>query len=121
MRETVEAFVKARDEILKFAKAPPPTAVEKSPKRKAAKMDGADEDFQESKRPRRSARSASARGKAQEEDITEDLEEGQETEDEYIPEPGMLTLPHTRACDTQSLILERQRTALSHAQYVQNE
>ncbi|KAK3996186.1 hypothetical protein QBC44DRAFT_318350 [Cladorrhinum sp. PSN332] len=99
MREAVDAFVDARDAILKFAKTPPPApvAVQKSPKRKAGKMAEADEEDQGSKRPRRSGRStsASARDDAWAEQALELDEDELESEDEYVPETddGLVACP----------------------------
>ncbi|KAL2260602.1 hypothetical protein VTK26DRAFT_5338 [Humicola hyalothermophila] len=58
LREAVDAFVKSRDDILRFAKAP--TAAERSgsPKRKAADTEVSAEERQVSKRPRMATRSS---------------------------------------------------------------
>ncbi|KAK0712278.1 hypothetical protein B0T21DRAFT_415848 [Apiosordaria backusii] len=100
LREAVEAFVGVRDTILKFAKTPVPVAAPKSPKRKAAEVDDSDDEFQESKRPRRSTRNRKAKGTEASsqltiEDSEDDLPESNDGEDEYVPEPndGLVACP----------------------------
>ncbi|KAK4180870.1 putative postreplication repair E3 ubiquitin-protein ligase rad-18 [Triangularia setosa] len=100
LREAVEAFVGARDTVLKFARTPASAAVPKSPKRKAAEVDDSDEEFQESKRPRRSTRNRKAKGQETSsqlmiEDSEGDVPESNDGEDEYVPEPndGLVACP----------------------------
>ncbi|KAK0665268.1 putative postreplication repair E3 ubiquitin-protein ligase rad-18 [Cercophora samala] len=100
LREAVDAFKEARDTLLKFARTPVPTAPPKSPKRKAIEVDDSDDEFQESKRPRRSTRNRSAKGPAPSsqltiEDSEGDLQESNDGEDEYVPEPndGLVACP----------------------------
>ncbi|KAK4202816.1 putative postreplication repair E3 ubiquitin-protein ligase rad-18 [Triangularia verruculosa] len=100
LREAVEAFVGARDAVLKFARTPVPTAPSKSPKRKAAEVDDSDDEFQESKRPRRSTRNRKAKGSETSSQITIEDSEGElpesiDVEDEYVPEPndGLVACP----------------------------
>ncbi|KAK0645528.1 hypothetical protein B0T16DRAFT_328734 [Cercophora newfieldiana] len=62
MREAVEAFKQARDQILQFAKTPIPTATPASPKRKAGELDDIEDGEPGSKRPRKSTRSSKTRG-----------------------------------------------------------
>lgn len=57
LREAVDAFVKSRNEILRFARTPAPPAASGSPKRKATDMDDEENVTHKSKRPRMSTRS----------------------------------------------------------------
>ncbi|CAP67409.1 uncharacterized protein PODANS_1_24110 [Podospora anserina S mat+] len=91
LREAVEAFRGVRDSILKFARTPTP-ALPISPKRKATDVDNSDDEFQESKRPRRSTRNRKARepqasSQLTIEDSEGDLQDDNDGEDEYVPEP----------------------------------
>ncbi|KAK3940119.1 hypothetical protein QBC46DRAFT_386043 [Diplogelasinospora grovesii] len=65
LREAVDAFVKSRDSMLRFARtaaaATTTTAAPSSPKRKAAEIQEAEEEQRENKRPRMSTRSSKAR------------------------------------------------------------
>ncbi|KAK4647292.1 E3 ubiquitin-protein ligase rad18 [Podospora bellae-mahoneyi] len=99
LREAVEAFRGVRDSILKLARTPTP-ALPRSPKRKATEVDDSDDEFQESKRPRRSTRNRKARGPQASnqltiEDSEGDLQDDNDGEDEYVPEPndGLVACP----------------------------
>ncbi|AEO60546.1 hypothetical protein MYCTH_2309819 [Thermothelomyces thermophilus ATCC 42464] len=60
LREAVDAFVKSRDAILRFAKTPVTASSPKSPKRKAAEMEEPGDEGQ-NKRPRMTTRSSKAK------------------------------------------------------------
>ncbi|KAK3319246.1 hypothetical protein B0H66DRAFT_263772 [Apodospora peruviana] len=59
LREAVDAFVKARDNMIRLARTP--AVAPSSPKRKATEVDGHEENSQETKRPRMSTRSSKAK------------------------------------------------------------
>jgi len=89
MREAVDAFVKARDEVLRFAKTPIPVAAPSSPKRKAAELEEIEDEQQENKRPRMSTRSSKARGAEATAAMAREEAEVPETWT-TMPEPGMI-------------------------------
>jgi len=98
MREAVDAFVKTRDEILRFAKTPPAPAASNSPKRKAEEMEEAPvEEVHESKRPRMSTRSSKAKGAEATAAIMRaeaDLaENNRDTEESFEPNDGLVACP----------------------------
>lgn len=96
LREAVEAFTKSRKALLEFAKAPP--TVEAAPtnqsgpssptKRKATEMDGAKEEEQETKKPRRSTRSTKTRAAELTAAILQDEEDSTPSADpDYVDQP----------------------------------
>lgn len=91
LREAVDAFVKSRDVVLRFARTPAAVATPKSPKRKAAELEEPMREVQENKRPRMTTRSSKSRGAEataammREEVGVPESEEGAD----YEPEPGM--------------------------------
>jgi E3 ubiquitin-protein ligase RAD18 len=91
LREAVDAFVKSRDAILRFAKTPVTVATSRSPKRKASELEEPSQG-QENKRTRMTTRSSKA--KAVEATAATMLEEADvpESEDtaDFEPEPGTL-------------------------------
>ncbi|KAK3949971.1 hypothetical protein QBC32DRAFT_347768 [Pseudoneurospora amorphoporcata] len=103
LREAVEAFTKSRRAILDFARAPPPalqspTEQSNSPtKRKATEMDGAKEEDQETKRPRRSTRSTKTRAAELTAAILQEEEDTTPSADpDYVDQPpddGLVACP----------------------------
>ncbi|KAK4218681.1 hypothetical protein QBC37DRAFT_412230 [Rhypophila decipiens] len=100
LREAVEAFVKARDGLLNFAKTPTPAAgpALNSPKRKARELDESDEgDSQGTKRLRTSARLSRAKGaQATAAIMVEEAADSDASDDAlYEPEPddGLVACP----------------------------
>ncbi|KAL2266926.1 hypothetical protein VTJ83DRAFT_4203 [Remersonia thermophila] len=90
LREAVEAFVKARDAILRFARTPVAAAPEasqapKSPKRKAADLEGPSE----AKRPRMATRASKAKAVEANAAVMRDEIEASDEDDatDYQPEP----------------------------------
>ena len=97
LREAVDAFVRARDGILAFARTPAPapapalapissTPAPGSPKRKAAAMHETAADEQEHKRPRMSTRSSKARA-------AEATAAMMREEADMVPEPAYNSMP----------------------------
>jgi len=87
LREAVDAFVKSRDELLRFAKTPAPAPNPGSPKRKAPELD---ENIQETKRPRMSTRSTRSKGaEATAAIMQSEADSYEETEPAYEPEPSI--------------------------------
>jgi E3 ubiquitin-protein ligase RAD18 len=91
LREAVDAFVKSRDVVLKFAKTPAVAATPTSPKRKATELEEPVQGAQ-NKRPRMSTRSsktraAEATAAMMREEV--DMPDREDTPD-YEPDPSML-------------------------------
>lgn len=105
LREAVEAFTKSRKAILEFARAPP--TIQAAPpdqsgpsspsKRKATEMDGAKEEDQETKRPRRSTRSTKTRAAELTAAILHEEEDATPSADpDYVDQPpddGLVECP----------------------------
>lgn len=95
LREAVDAFVKSRDELLRFAKTPALLSTSGSPKRKASDLGGRD-DIQDTKRPRMSTRSTRSKGAEvttaimqNEAEMYERSESSHPYYEEPQPEPGI--------------------------------
>lgn len=91
MEEAVEAFKKARADVLALARKP--QQAERSPKRKADDIEQEDDRPAETKRLRSSARLSQNRSNATPSYAPEEIEEEEvipisDHEDEYVPEPG---------------------------------
>ncbi|KAK3338527.1 uvs-2 protein [Neurospora tetraspora] len=105
LREAVEAFKDSRKALLEFARAPPTIqaappdlAGPSSPtKRKATEMEGAKEEDQETKRPRRSTRSTKTRASELTAAILQEEEDTTPTADpDYVDQPpddGLVACP----------------------------
>ncbi|KAK4245139.1 hypothetical protein C7999DRAFT_34477 [Corynascus novoguineensis] len=96
LREAVEAFVKSRDAILRFARTPATVSTPRSPKRKATELEEQGSEAQ-NKRPRMTTRSSKAKAnEATAAMMREELDEV-ESEDvaEHEPEPndGLVACP----------------------------
>lgn len=93
LREAVEAFVKARDGLIKLAKTPTAASTSNSPKRKASELDGSDAgDVQGGKRLRTSARLNKGKGaEATTAIMVEEVEDPVDSGNDpvYEPEPGI--------------------------------
>ena len=91
LREAVDAFVKTRDAVLRFARTPAPVATPRSPKRKAADLGEPKSEAQENKRPRMATRSSKSRAAEATAAIMRDEIDVLESGDgaDYEPEPGM--------------------------------
>lgn len=90
LREAVDAFVKSRASVLRFAKTPVAAATPTSPKRKAAGLTDTGEEPHEAKRPRMTTRSSKAKAAEATAAIMReeaDVPEGEDIAD-YEPEPG---------------------------------
>jgi hypothetical protein len=90
LREAVDEFKKHRAGILEFARRPVPARSAVSPKRKAAGLEGAEEETEHApKRPRRSTRSSKTRGSElaapMEDDEVVDDSEASDPAEEYKP------------------------------------
>lgn len=97
LREAVDAFVKSRDAILRFARSATTGASPKSPKRKAAELEEPGDEGQ-NKRPRMTTRSSKAKAvevtaamAREEADVPQN--DDNNTPDQE-PEPGMVHLHH---------------------------
>ncbi|CCC13563.1 hypothetical protein SMACR_07188 [Sordaria macrospora] len=105
LREAVDAFKGSRKALLEFAKAPPTVEVPptnqsgpSSPtKRKATEMDGAKEEDQETKRPRRSTRSTKTKSAELTAAILQEEEDTTPSADpDYVDQPpddGLVACP----------------------------
>ncbi|KAK4125445.1 DNA repair protein rad18 [Parathielavia appendiculata] len=97
LREAVDAFVKSRDTMLRFAKTPATVATPRSPKRKAEELEGLGQEERRNKRPRMTTRSSKAKAvEATAAIMCEevDVPESEDTAD-YGPEPddGLVACP----------------------------
>ncbi|KAL2137235.1 hypothetical protein VTI74DRAFT_6446 [Chaetomium olivicolor] len=99
LREAVDAFVKSRDAMLRYAKTPVAVATPKSPKRKAADIDEPGQEQQENKRPRMTTRSSKAKAlemsaaMMREEVEVPDSEDTPDYEPESEPDDGLAACP----------------------------
>ncbi|KAK3398835.1 hypothetical protein B0T20DRAFT_376759 [Sordaria brevicollis] len=109
LREAVEAFTKSRKALLEFAKVPPTVVAappdqngsSSPPKRKATEMDGAKQEDQDIKRPRRSNRSTKTRAAQLTAAILEEEEDTNTTpsadaDQDYVDQPpddGLVACP----------------------------
>lgn len=95
MEEAVEAFKKARADVLALARRP--AVEERSPKRKADEVEEEEEKPVESKRLRSSARLSQNATRSTPSYAPEVVEDDEvipisDHEDEYVPEPGKFAL-----------------------------
>ncbi|KAK1752053.1 hypothetical protein QBC47DRAFT_389526 [Echria macrotheca] len=95
LREAVDAFVSARDGMLRFARTPVVTASPSSPKRKAAELDSPETAMQENKRPRMSTRSSKTRAaQAAAQMAQEEIDDSEESDgDDFEPDDGLVACP----------------------------
>jgi E3 ubiquitin-protein ligase RAD18 len=98
LREAVDAFVRSRDTVLQFAKAPIESGNSNTPKRKAIDLDEQREDPPENKRPRMTTRSSKAKAVEATAAIMREEVDAVESEEsaDYEPEIGTGTVPLTR-------------------------
>ncbi|KAK4158274.1 hypothetical protein C8A00DRAFT_39467 [Chaetomidium leptoderma] len=91
LREAVDAFVKSRDAMLQFARAPVAVSTPRSPKRKATELGEPMQEAQENKRPRMTTRSSKARATEATAAIMQEEVDVPDSEDtaDYEPEPGI--------------------------------
>ncbi|KAK3293908.1 uncharacterized protein B0H64DRAFT_175128 [Chaetomium fimeti] len=96
LREAVDAFVKSRDAILRFATTPVTVSTPRSPKRKAGELEEPVQDAQ-NKRPRMTTRSSKAKAVEANAAVMREEVDVLESEDtpDYEPEPedGLVACP----------------------------